>query len=101
MLFARSSSPSGRVRPWSIACEAAAAQPLFQPRGGVGWLEDVALEPDGYADGRRAMLTNVTFTTSSRDDVLQGWAPKQVVNLTVPVPWQGKRSAVGIGLEGP
>jgi hypothetical protein len=46
----------------------------------------------GYA----AMLMKVTGTTSSRASAAQGSVPKQVVKVTVPVPWQGSCNAVGI-----
>jgi hypothetical protein len=45
-----------------------------------------------------AMFSNVTVTVSGLVLAAQGCVPKQVVNVTVPVRWEGSRSAVGIGL---
>src|SRR3954454_15391710 len=44
------------------------------------------------------MFTNETRTTSSLAFAAHGSVPKQVVNVTFPVPPHGRRRAVGIAL---
>src|SRR5205814_288269 len=49
-------------------------------------------------DRQAAMFSKVTGTRSSLAFAAQGSVPKQVVNVTVPLPLHGSRRLVGIAL---
>ena len=60
----------------------------------VGDRDDVTLRE--VHPGYTAMLTRLTVTMSSRASDAHGSVPKQVVNVTVLVPWHGSFRVVGI-----
>jgi hypothetical protein len=71
------------------------ARRLATGRGRAPRLFNASPKPHGF---QTAMFSNVTVTVSGLLLAAQGCVPKQVVNVTVPVPWHGKRSEVGIGV---